>query len=126
MDYDYFYVFLIQCRLGETREARKELNTYIQSIPASKSNDWETSIAHFLAGDLDEQEFFSQATTRARRPTDISTQLCEAYYYIGMKHLLAGDKTTARENFQKCLDKKEDNESEYRSARAELNALKNP
>jgi tetratricopeptide (TPR) repeat protein len=125
-DYLYFKVFLIRSRLGETNEAQKEFNAYVLAIPPAKSGDWTTTIAHFLAGSVDEKELIDQATKSAKRPTDISGQLCEAYYYAGVKHLLAGDKTGAAELFQKAVDTKEDNFFEFRSARSELNALKNP
>lgn len=125
-DYTRFYIFLTQSRLGQTEQAQMELNAYVHSFPASKMNGWQASIAQFLLGNLDEKEFLSQATTKAKRPTDIQEQICESYYYSGMKHLLTGDKAGAAILFQKCLDTGEDNDIEYKSSRAELRALKNP
>jgi len=73
-----------------------------------------------------ESEFFNQATTTAKRPSETGGQICEAYYYAGMKHLLGGDKEGAAELFQKCLDTGENNYTEFNSASAELRALKQP
>ncbi len=124
-DYLRFRIFLVRSRLGETEEAGKELDAYVKSLPAAKAQDWTTSIGRFLTGNLAEEEFMNQATSTAKRPTDVNIQICEAYYYSGMKHLLAGDKDGAGQRFQKCLDTGEDNCFEYRSAGAELRALKN-
>jgi len=123
-DYIRFRIFLIRCRLGETEEAGRELDAYVKSLPAAKAQDWATSIGRFLTGNLAEEEFLKQATSTAKRPTDVTIQICEAYYYAGMKRLLAGDKSGAGERFQKCLNTGEDNCFEYRSAGAELRALK--
>jgi tetratricopeptide (TPR) repeat protein len=125
-DYLHFHIFLARCRLGQTADAQTELDGWLQSVPPNKAQDWTTSIGNYLAGHLAEKDFLSRATTTAKRTTDISGQICEADYYIGMKHLLAGDKSTAAACFQKAADTKEDNYFEYRSARAQLQALQNP
>jgi tetratricopeptide (TPR) repeat protein len=113
-----FQVFLIECRLGQSEQAKKELTTYIQSIPAAKAGDWATGIAHFLAGTLGETNFLAQATTTAKRSTDISMQTGDAWYFAGMQHLLAGDKAGASERFRKCLKVGDDNSDEYMMARS--------
>ena len=121
-----FEAFLLQRRLEETEAAAKDLDAYIHSIPASKANDWTTSIANFLAGHMSEEEFLAQATTTAKRPTDISSQLCDAYYFEGMVHLLAGYDAKASEFFQKCINTGEDNSYSYMNAVTEVDDLKKP
>jgi tetratricopeptide (TPR) repeat protein len=121
-----FELFLTERRLGQTLQAQDELNAYIQSIPSSKTNEWTTNIAHFLAGDLNETDFLAQATTTAKRPTDIPERICDAYYYEGMQHLLANDNAGALARFQKSVDTQQDNSFEYMSAQDELKILKNP
>ncbi|HUE37687.1 MAG TPA: tetratricopeptide repeat protein [Candidatus Acidoferrum sp.] len=123
-DYVHFYIFLVRTRLGQAGVARTELEDWLQSVPFSKAHSWATSIGRFLAGDLAEQDFLAQATATAKQPADVSSQTCEADYYIGMKYLLAGDKAVAADWFGKALATKEDNYSEFRSAGAELRALK--
>jgi tetratricopeptide (TPR) repeat protein len=120
-----FQVFILRCRLGERPQALEDLDAYLHSLPASKTNDWTASIANFLAGHLDEKEFLVRATTTAKRPTDIADQICDAYYFEGMEHLLAGDKAGAGELFQKCLNTRQDNSYNYMNAVAELDDLKN-
>jgi tetratricopeptide (TPR) repeat protein len=117
-------VFLLKCRLGHTNEAQTELTAYIHSIPAAKSGEWKTIAAQFLAGKLTEAQLIEQATTSAKRPTDIPKHLCEAYYYAAMKCLLAGDTAGAVTRFQKSMGTTEDNSYQYLNARTELQALK--
>jgi tetratricopeptide (TPR) repeat protein len=115
-----FQVFLVECRLGQTEQAKKELAVYIQSIPTAKAHLWTTSEAHYLAGTLNETDFLAQATTTARRPTDIPRQLGDAWYYAGMQHSLAGDKAGASERFKKSLKVGDDNSDNYMMAHAML------
>jgi len=49
--------------------------------------------------------------------------LCEAWYYIGMKHLGAGDKTTAIDDLRKCEATNQKNSMKFRLAEIELKAL---
>ena len=66
-----------------------------------------------------------EPTTTARRPTDVNGQLCESYYYSAMQHLL-GATSRASNLFHKCIDTDETDFTEYRSAVAELDHLKDP
>jgi tetratricopeptide (TPR) repeat protein len=113
-----FEVFLIECRLGQTKQAKKELAAYILSIPPAKVHDWPTIEAHYLAGTLNETDFISLAASTAKRPTDIAMQTGDAWYYSGMVHLLAGDRADASDRFKKCLKVGDDNSNEYTMAQS--------
>ena len=115
-----FQLFLIESRLGQTQEAKKDLAAYIQTVPTPGTHDWTTSEAHFLEGTLTETDFLAQATTTAKRPTDIAMQTGDAWYYAGMVHLLAGDKAGACERFEKSLKVGDDISDDYMMARAML------
>jgi lipoprotein NlpI len=121
-----FYIWLIQSQSGKTDDAKKELETFLNSLQGEKATNWTASIGHFLIGDLPEDEFLNQATTKAKRPSAIKGQICESFYYAGMKHKLAGDKQGAADLFQKCLDTGDDNSFGYMSAKVELRAMKQP
>jgi tetratricopeptide (TPR) repeat protein len=119
------YIWLIRAQTGEEADANRELETYLESLPATKTNEWDASVARFLSGSLMESNFLGQATTTAKRPSAVRGQVCESFYYAGMKRKLAGDKQGAREFFQKCLDTKDDNNFGYLNAGVEMRALAN-
>jgi tetratricopeptide (TPR) repeat protein len=119
------YIWLIRAQTGEEADADKDFETYLKSLPGAKTNDWDASIARFLSGSLPESNFLAQATTTAKRPSDVKGQVCESLYYAGMKRKLAGDKQGALELFQKCLDTKDDNNFGYLNAGVEMRAVKN-
>jgi lipoprotein NlpI len=48
---------------------------------------------------------------------------CEAYFYIGEMHLLAGNRLAARECFEKCVETQATTYFEYTLAKAELKRL---
>lgn len=50
---------------------------------------------------------------------------CEAWFYAGLKHLLAGDKNIAVKDFRKCLATNARNYDEYNRAVIELKKLSN-
>jgi lipoprotein NlpI len=47
-------------------------------------------------------------------------QHCEAYFYVGIKHLLVGDTVAAKLFFQECVDTNMKTFYEYQMAQAEL------
>jgi lipoprotein NlpI len=50
-------------------------------------------------------------------------QWCEAYFYAGAVRLMEGDRETARDHFQMCLDTGVKNLTEHNSASAELKRI---
>ena len=117
------YIWLIRAQRGEEKEASAELSAFLK-VPQVKTNEWEISVARFLSGNLAESNFLSQASTTARRPSEVIGQVSESLYYAGMKRKLAGDKEGAREYFQKCLDTKDDNNLGYMNAGVEMRKSK--
>jgi len=116
-----FRIWLIQSRLndwfGETEEQKK----YAVSLKGKKIT-WSAEIGLFLVGSVYEKNFLNCA-----KSSDQKTQnwwQCQANYYVGMEHLIAGDKVGAMDFFQQCLNTKETSLTVYNSAEAEFNALK--
>ena len=120
-DYAHLYSWLVRVRKGQTVEANRELAAYLGNRPNTTGADWVSKIGRFLLDQISETEFVAGAASsdvekdRARH--------CEAWYYAGMKRLLAGDKKTAAECFDKCLGTQENSFDEYMLARAELKSL---
>ena len=73
---------------------------------------------------MTEEDFLNNSKTSARNPKGQTIQFCQANYYAGMKHLLAGDKEGATALFKKCIGTGEKGCMEFSSATVELNTLK--
>jgi len=119
-----FYIWLIKTQIGRADDGNMELGAYLNSLQGVKSKEWQAAIVRFLIGDLPESDFIAQAGINTNRPSAIIDQVSDAYFYAGMKHLLAGDKKGAVGLFQQCLNAGDDNNFGNWSARAELRALK--
>jgi len=120
------FVWLAQMQNGKASEAEQGLHAYLDSDRGEKAEEWTKSICRFLLGNLPEDEFLKEATTKARRPSAIRGNVSESFYFAGMKRKLAGDNQGAAALFQKCLDVDDDNNFGYISARFEMRELKNP
>ena len=121
-DYPRFWVWLIRARLGETKVATTELQTYLAGRNTGNPNDWASEVGRFLAGQMAEQELL----VAAKNP-DLKTeaaQMCNFYFYAGSKHLFAGDKDTTTDYFKKCIATGKRGYLEYIVAAAELKLLK--
>jgi tetratricopeptide (TPR) repeat protein len=120
-DFPHLYVWLIRARMGETDAANKELADYLDQRGNAARNDWYSNVASFLLGRASEIELLAIG----KIPDDRSKtgHLCEAWFYIGMKKLLAGDKTGAESCFQASVATNQQEYTEYHFAEAELRAL---
>ena len=108
--------------MGEQEAASKELQNYLKNRKTGKSGDWPATVARFLTGELSEPDFF-KAASNADKKTERGQQ-CEAYFYAGTKWLIANEKITAKDYFEKCLATDQKEYMEYKSASAELKFLK--
>jgi tetratricopeptide (TPR) repeat protein len=122
LDYSHFRVWLIMARMGEMRPATKELSDYLHSRKTGKPDDWESTIGGFLTGPMTEHAFLKVAVSKDK--TKLEWKECQAYFYAGSKRLIEGDKRTAADYFQKCLDTDKRDFMEYKSAVAELKFLR--
>jgi tetratricopeptide (TPR) repeat protein len=120
-DYAQYSSWLIRVRRGQTAEANRELAAYLGNRRGTTEVDWVSKIGSFLLDQISESDFLAGATS-----SDIEkdrAQHCEAWYYAGMKRLLAGYKQTAADCFNKCLGTQENSFDEYMLAQAELKSL---
>ncbi len=72
---------------------------YVNNRKTGKPDDWRSQIAHFLTGQLAEPALF-KAAENANKYIERG-QLCEAWFYVGSKRLIDGDKATATDYFNK-------------------------
>jgi tetratricopeptide (TPR) repeat protein len=92
-DYAHLYTWLVRVRRGQSAEANRELAAYLGGRRNTPAADWIPKIGRFLLDQISESDFLGDATS-----SDVEkdrAQHCEAWYYAGMKRLLAGDKKTA-------------------------------
>jgi tetratricopeptide (TPR) repeat protein len=120
-DYPHLFVWLLRVRQGETSEANDELSAYLNEGRDRAPGDWVSKIGELLLDKISEADFLARASSSGEEKDP--GRLCEAWYYLGMKHLLTGDKKTAGTYFSKCLGTQQTNVTEYDLAQAELKAL---
>ena len=73
--------------------ANSELRAYLTE--RKSTDEWGLKRARFLLDEIDE-DLFLRKTARA------PGELCEAYFYSGIKRLLTGDKSGAMDLFDTC------------------------
>jgi len=120
-DYCQLHIWIIRSRFGEGQAADKELAAHLDKGGNAAPNDWVTKLAKHLHGTVTEADLIVAAESPDARKK--SGQVCEAWYYAGMKKLLAGDKKAAADFFRKCIDTKRNDFTEFIFAQAELKAL---
>jgi lipoprotein NlpI len=117
-----FRIWLIRARQGDAEAATTELRTYLADRFPGKPDDWIAKIGRFLAGQLAEPDFLAAAKNADHKKE--AGQLCAAYFYAGSKRLVADDKATAMDYFQKSIATDQNALLEYTGAVAELMFLK--
>lgn len=115
------YCWILRVRLGERATADRELAAYALSRAGSVDVAWARKVSAFLLNHLGE-EALVQAAASLDRENERSQQ-CSAWFFSGMKLLLADERTAAAEHFLKCLAMERKNDPEYEFAAAELKAL---
>jgi len=115
------YVWLIHARTGQTDAANKELVDYLQQ--RANTADWFSTVASYLLGRKSDADLLAAAKSSDKKKEN--GQLCEAWFYIGMKKVIGGDKSGAQDCFNKSLATDQKDYAEYHFARTELKALRN-
>jgi lipoprotein NlpI len=119
-DYAQFEIWLLRQRQQQTQQANAALTIYLAQRPKD-SNTWTGTIGAFLAGQVDE----SGLLTAAASPRDYTDrcQHCEAWYFAGIKQLLAGNTAGAEDDFRRCVATGCGNYLEYQQALIELKRM---
>lgn len=118
-DYVCLYIWLVRARQSGMAEANKELSTYLNQRRDTSPGDWVYKIGEFLLDKMSEADLFVAANSLE---AEKRRRLCDAWYFSGMKHVLAGDKKAATNYFIKCLAT-HTLTSEYLLAQSELKTL---
>jgi len=116
----YFSIWAAQKLLGKKEDADSQLSSEMAKS-AGFTWFWPSIVSKFLQGGMNEADFISAAAATDARKDEI--QHCQAWYYAGIKRLLAGDKSHASDDFRKCLATNQKDENAYFLAQAELKAM---
>jgi lipoprotein NlpI len=114
-------IWLILAEQGQNEAANKELTADMEQQLNDASEAWTSKIASFLLNKINQADLITAAASPD--PKKSRDQLCDAWFYAGIKRLLAGEKATAIDCFEKALATRAKAENEYEFAEAELKAL---
>jgi lipoprotein NlpI len=120
-DYPRLFVWMITVRLNGVDAANKDLTAYLDGRSNAAAGDWFSKLAGYVLGKATQADLFAAA-----KSPDIKTergQLCEAWFFSGMKKLFDGDKITAADHFRKSLATEQKIFVEYQFAETELKSL---
>jgi lipoprotein NlpI len=125
IDYAYLYIWLMKNQRGidSKPDIDQELSDYLTRRTSLNmlAGDWVSHIGDFLLGRITESDFIDAANTG--NTTLSQGRHCEAWYFVGMKHFLSGDKQAAIDFFQKSIGTGQSDYLEYSLAQSELKAL---
>ena len=121
-DYPRYFIWLIAAeKPDQLAAATKDLTDYLHANPG-KEGAWYPRVGRFLIGELSEQDFLKGA--ESAKPNVAAARHCEAYFYLGMKHELAGDKPGSLASFQQCLDTNQKDIPEFQIAHTKVTPAK--
>ena len=117
----HLYVWAIRARTGESQAAAEELKSRFADAPEGDSR---ARIAAFLSGAIAQPDLLAQAEEDSQsRPDGQAIELCEAWYFVGLKNLLDGSREHALRAFRKCLETEAIETPACASAAAEIAVL---
>jgi tetratricopeptide (TPR) repeat protein len=115
-DYSRFYLALTLRRL-QRDDGPSELAVEVKGW----KDGWIKTIGIYLTGNLPETDFLAHAEQGDAKI--VREHQCEAFYFVGMTHLLANETTIAQKFLGKCLATDKTDMAEFFLARAELAQL---
>lgn len=98
-----------------------ELTAYLGKRGNAAPDDWVSNVAGHLLGNVSEADLFAAAKSPNSKKE--RGQLCEAWFYAGMKKLASGDKAAATDYLKKCTATQERTFTEYEYVEPELKRL---
>ncbi len=120
-DYAALWIWIIRAEQGQKADADQELSTALNLNWNAQPGDLVSQDARILLGQTTEPDYLGGASSADQAKAQ--GQLCEAWYYAGIKRLLAGNKAAAATAFRTSLATKKIDFFEYTLAQGELNAL---
>lgn len=119
--YPEIFLWLVHARQGQVVEADRQLLAFADKHIERSADHWGSKVCTFLTGKLSETEFLGG--TGSYFAYRENGHQCEAWYYVGLKHLLSGDKAGAGNAFEKSIATNSRNFQEYFLATLELKQI---
>ena len=94
-----------------------------RAVATWPEDSWPRALGSFLTGAMTE-EALDELALAPEDDIERTERSCEADFYIGMRRLAAGDRSTARLRFQSCIATELKNFTEYVLAEAELKRMR--
>jgi len=120
--YNAFFAWITLTEKGDPPGAKAELSAALDRRGKAGSNEWEMQLGGALLGQVPEEKLLALAQADQNR-NEQGGRLCEAWYYLGMMKLLAGDRDAAASCFRKSLATERKDFIEYSEAQRELRKL---
>ena len=121
-DYPHLNIWIVRTRLGDGETANGELSTYLAQRDVNPPHDWIWKIGSYFLGAITEENLLHAAILRNAGTNRDSR--CEAWYYIGIRKLLSGERKAAADCFRKSLATKQSTSMEFIFSQSELEALR--
>jgi len=112
-----FFLLLTQRRLH-----RQEDTAGLAEAMAGWHDGWTKTVGRYLTGVISETDFLA-AVGQGEKDQMVRQHHCEALYFIGMTHLIAGDTGAAKNFFDQCLKIQGTSFLEHELAQSELGIL---
>jgi lipoprotein NlpI len=119
-DYAHLFIWLNLMEQGQKGDAIEQLSSALQHHWNAPQDAWVSKDAAFLLDQIKESSYLAAAAS-PDSDKDRSRH-CEAWYYAGMKRLLAKERASALADFQKSVATKQADFMEYTLAISELKA----
>jgi tetratricopeptide (TPR) repeat protein len=118
-----FYTALYRCAAQMRFEQAAAAKTALRQVVENEKEpgEWNSKIAGFLLGEIDEKTLLAAAETSDAETT--REHRCEAWFFAGIAQFSGGKKDAAADCFRKCLATEAKDLEEYRMAEAELGRM---
>jgi lipoprotein NlpI len=114
------YVWLVRGWLKESDAATAELAAILDEKKLTME-EWDATIAAFMAGRVTEDDLFKATETKDEKAT--KGRRCEAFLFAAEKRHIAGDVEGAKSLYKRCIEQEQRNFLETRVAEKRLEQL---
>jgi len=120
--YGELWLWIVGCENGQKADADKRLSDFFDGARGTKAGQWPAKLADLVLGRRTPDELAQTVdpteSDRLKKPA-----ICQVWYYAGKAALLAGDKVTAKADFQKSVATGVYSRVESSEAKRELSKL---